>query len=242
MPNHFMRNHLTIPLIIFAVLATCFEWQQWDLAIAKTLYGWEGGQWALKDNWWLTSVFHNGARNAMSVLALLVLATWLLSTALASLKGWRRPLSYLVISLLLSVIIVALGKRLTNVECPWSLSLFGGDRPYFPIFSVHMFMPSTSECFPAGHASAGYAWFGVYFVCVKHAPRWRWWGLACVIALGVLFGGVQQLRGAHFVSHDLWTMAICWWVAVICSPILNRPIQPSTLNSSQGMQREPRTC
>ncbi|MDO6784427.1 phosphatase PAP2 family protein [Neptunomonas phycophila] len=222
MPNHFMRNHLTIPLIIFAVLATCFEWQQWDLTIAKTLYGWEGGQWALKDNWWFKEVFHTDARNLMSVFTLLVLITWLFSFMLKPLRVWRRPLTYLVISILVSVIVIAVGKQFSNVECPWGLSMFGGSQTYFPIFSEHMFSPSTSECFPAGHASAGYAWFGLYFLLTKHAPRWRWWGLLSVVALGLFFGGIQQLRGAHFLSHDLWTLGICWLVAVVCCPLLYR--------------------
>jgi hypothetical protein len=29
--------------------------------------------------------------------------------------------------------------------------------------------------------------------------------------MGVVFGATQQLRGAHFLSHDLWTAAICWF-------------------------------
>ena len=36
------------------------------------------------------------------------------------------------------------------------------------------------------------------------------------------FGGIQQLRGAHFLSHDLWTLGICWLVAVVCCPLLYR--------------------
>ena len=31
---------------------------------------------------------------------------------------------------------------------------------------------------------------------------------------GTGFGVAQQLRGAHFLSHDLWTAAICWFTAV----------------------------
>ncbi|WP_210763428.1 hypothetical protein [Xanthomonas hydrangeae] len=29
-----------------------------------------------------------------------------------------------------------------------------------------------------------------------------------------MYGGVQQLRGAHFLSHDLWTAMICWCTAL----------------------------
>lgn len=224
MPTHFMRNHLFIPLLVFIVIASSLELMQWDLVIAKTIYLWEGGNWALKDNWWFKEVFHTGARNFMSLITLAVLVLWLMSFVFERWKAWRRPLTYLVITILLSVILIAIGKRLSNVECPWSLSLFGGEQAYFPIFSSHMFNPSSSECFPAGHASAGYAWLGVYFVLTKQVPRLRWWGLGCAIALGMFFGGIQQLRGAHFISHDLWTLGICWLIAVVCCPILYSPL------------------
>ena len=30
----------------------------------------------------------------------------------------------------------------------------------------------------------------------------------------MLFGFSQQLRGAHFLSHDVWSAAICWLTAL----------------------------
>ena len=74
-------------------------------------------------------------------------------------------------------------------------------------------MPRAA-CFPAGHASAGYAWMALYFFFLATRPQWRWLGLAVGIVLGLLFGVVQQLRGAHFLSHDLWTAVICWSCAL----------------------------
>ena len=34
-----------------------------------------------------------------------------------------------------------------------------------------------------------------------------------VLLLGLVFGIGQQLRGAHFVSHDVWTLGLCWFIA-----------------------------
>lgn len=54
----------------------------------------------------------------------------------------------------------------------------------------------------------------LYFFLLATRPRWRWVGLAVGVSLGVLFGATQQLRGAHFLSHDLWTAVICWACAL----------------------------
>jgi membrane-associated PAP2 superfamily phosphatase len=31
---------------------------------------------------------------------------------------------------------------------------------------------------------------------------------------GLAFGLAQQWRGAHFMSHTLWSAAVCWGVAL----------------------------
>jgi membrane-associated PAP2 superfamily phosphatase len=36
-----------------------------------------------------------------------------------------------------------------------------------------------------------------------------------VLALGVLLGAVQTLRGAHYPSHTLWAGWMCWSIAVV---------------------------
>jgi hypothetical protein len=38
--------------------------------------------------------------------------------------------------------------------------------------------------------------------------------LLAALALGLTFGFGQWARGAHFVSHDLWSAAICWFVSL----------------------------
>jgi membrane-associated PAP2 superfamily phosphatase len=38
--------------------------------------------------------------------------------------------------------------------------------------------------------------------------------LSVGLGLGLLFGFAQQLRGAHFLSHDLWTLGIAWSAAL----------------------------
>jgi hypothetical protein len=55
--------------------------------------------------------------------------------------------------------------------------------------------------------------FGFYYFVRHYWPRWQWWALASVLLLGLVFGIGQQLRGAHFVSHDVWTLGLCWFIA-----------------------------
>ncbi len=46
------------------------------------------------------------------------------------------------------------------------------------------------------------------WLATSHPQRSRQWLLA-VAVVGAVLGGVQQLRGAHFMSHTLWTAWLC---------------------------------
>lgn len=101
------------------------------------------------------------------------------------------------------------------MDCPWNLNQFGGDRPFIGLFEHRPQEMGSGKCFPAGHASAGYAWVGLYFFFKMIIPKYRWLGLLCGIMVGLTFGISQQLRGAHFISHDIVTILICWLIATL---------------------------
>jgi membrane-associated PAP2 superfamily phosphatase len=131
------------------------------------------------------------------------------------LRAWRRPLAYLALAVLLSTAIVAWMKSWTHVDCPWDLVGFGGTRGYRDLLAALPAHSAPGRCFPAEHASAGYAWLALFFFLGRVRPRWRWHGLAAGLCAGLAFGVSQQLRGAHFASHDAWTATICWLVALL---------------------------
>jgi len=231
MDARYWRTHLLAPLLLFAALATLMEIGQYDLDVASALYGWEGNAWALRDYWLLSKVLHTGARNFILAVALVLLGLWVAGLRGGRLKPYQQGLGYLLASMLLAVSLVSLGKHLSHVDCPWSLRLYGGELDYISIFSPRPAGMPPAQCFPAGHASAGYGWLGVYFLLYHYRPHRRWWGLAGVMALGLLLGGIQQLRGAHFLSHDLWTAAISWCVATLLYPPLLGRASPSRGNA-----------
>ena len=51
-----------------------------------------------------------------------------------------------------------------------------------------------------------------YFAIRERSSRHARAGLALGIIVGLLFGLAQQSRGAHFLSHDLWSGMIAWIV------------------------------
>lgn len=211
--NRFLARHLWIPLAAALAFSAVLMAGGGDRWLAELLYRAEGGRWLLKDHWLTATVVHRGGKYASTAAALGLLVFGLLARRSPRWRSWSRAALYVVLAVGLSTAAVSLLKDVTHMDCPWDLAGYGGSRAFFGLFEPRHGL-AASGCFPAGHASAGYAWVALYFAALAVRPRWRRAGLAIGLGAGLLFGFSQQLRGAHFLSHDLWSLATCWGVAL----------------------------
>ncbi len=219
----FLARHAGWPLLGFVLATAILIPLRGDLWLADRLYAWEGHRWALQQGFVTQHLIHVMGKRLSTLgwygVALLLIA----SGSFPRLKAWRRPLCFLLLATALSTAAVGTLKLWTDMDCPWDLARYGGSRPFVDLFTARPALLPHAACFPAGHASAGYAWVALYFFFLATRPRLRWLGLGFGLAVGLLFGFAQQLRGAHFLSHDLWTLAICWSVALLLHACLLVP-------------------
>ena len=114
---------------------------------------------------------------------------------------------------MLALLVVAGMKATSRTSCPWDLSEFGATATYFSHWNL-LHYSAPGRCFPSGHAATGFAFLGGYFAFRRDRPKLARALLICAVAVGLLLGLGQQMRGAHFMSHTLWTGLICWCVAL----------------------------
>ncbi|WP_332311035.1 phosphatase PAP2 family protein [Stenotrophomonas sp. SY1] len=227
----FINRTLLIPSAVLAIASVVLMAGGGDQWIADQLYRLQGSQWALRDAWWTSHLLHKGGRNLSTLAALLVILGLIRTCFNARLRPLRKPLLYLLLAVALSTGVVSLLKSWTGMDCPWDLERYGGLRPFIGLLQVRPTSLGHAACFPAGHASAGYAWVALYFFMLQVRPQWRWPALIGALTVGATFGIAQQLRGAHFLSHDLWALAISWAVATLLYAWLFDPtssIAPTT--------------
>jgi len=211
-PDRFFARHLAWPLLAFALAATALAFFDGDRQWADRLYAWQGHAWTLRSSFVADTLVHDGGHLLSLASWVMVLLIWIASQAHAHLVPWRRPLAYLLLATAAAALLVGWMKSWTDMDCPWDILGYGGTRPYHGLFA-----PRTGPrgaCFPAAHASAGYCWMALYFFFLATRPRLRWLGLGVGLALGLLLGLTQQMRGAHFLSHDLWSLMLCWLTAL----------------------------
>lgn len=182
-----------------------------DLALARW-FGTPMG-FPLRGHWFLVDVMHQGARVASWVFAgfLLIGIRWPLGLLRRLGKAQRVQLA---LTGLASVIVVSLVKQASHTSCPWDLRLFGGVANYVSHWDWGVPDGGPGGCFPAGHASSAFAGLGGYFVFRRASPRVARVWLVVVLVLGLALGIAQQMRGAHYMSHTLWTAWLCWVVAL----------------------------
>lgn len=134
----------------------------------------------------------------------------------------QRERVQLALTVLASVVAVSLLKAGSNTSCPWDLSEFGGTARYVSHWAWGVIDGGPGRCFPAGHASAAFAYVGGWFALRRSMPRAASVWLAVAVLLGGVLGLAQQWRGAHYMSHTLWTAWVCWTVGWAIDAVFRR--------------------
>jgi membrane-associated PAP2 superfamily phosphatase len=216
-------------LITLALLMLLLAWEAsgLDMPLAQLAGDVHGFAW--RDNWLLSNVLHEFARRASWALALgLCLVVWWP-------VGWFKQIStaqrlQLASTALLAALVVTALKGLSTTSCPWDLQNFGGLARYAPHWhSWGATDGGSGHCFPAGHASSGFSFIGGYFAFQAYNRRLALGWLIAAVTAGLVLGVAQQLRGAHFMSHTLWTGWLCWSIAWAVDRLWHRYSRPTAL-------------
>ncbi len=209
-----------------------------DLQVMHWLGNAQGFAW--RDHWFMSAVMHTGARQLALLLYLgVLLMVWWPVGVFRSLTRPQRLQAWVGVTL--AVLAVNLMKRSSLTSCPWDLKAFGGAASYVSHWAWGLRDGGSGFCFPGGHASSAFAFLALALVWLAspHAPtrqRGLRWSAVCV-ALGLLLGAVQTVRGAHYLSHTAWTAVVCAvvvWGNQACWTWLQRHLNVPSKGSGTG--------
>ncbi|HEY4366241.1 MAG TPA: phosphatase PAP2 family protein [Steroidobacteraceae bacterium] len=214
-PLRLWWQYTRLPLAAFVLLAVVFATTRIDLEIARAFFFDPVHQrWIGADSWWTNGFVHTGGQWLVRSFVAVAIGVWVMTFVKPDRRELRRPAAYFIVAVVLSVAFVGLLKTVTNVHCPWALADFGGSQPYVHLFSHRPAGMHAGHCFPAAHSSSGYALIALYFVFRERNARLATMGIAAMVVTGLVFGLAQQSRGAHFVSHDIWSAFLVWMVSL----------------------------
>lgn len=218
--NKRLLAEMSIALVMAIVATLTLEHSQIDLMVADWFYLGMGHWMVAKQAFLPDLLLYSGLKKLlMAMLIYLLVATicrayhekkgnaitakWLVPVT----KFRVRELAYLVLTLILVPTVVASLKAYTHVVCPVHLTIFDGTLPYLPMLdSMRNTIPD--KCFPAAHASSGFALFA--FAFAPSLRRRRGAIIIVVMALGWAMGCYKMIIGDHFLSHTVVSMMLAW--------------------------------
>lgn len=208
--------------LILGTTIVLLEGSGLDLWVQDRLVNMETGQWMVDGRDPLFRLlFYTGVKGGLIAFGVMNLALYGLSFG-PKRKGaliqpaLRKGCLMVVLALIIVPVTIAELKAVTHVYCPAQIERYGGDKPYVGLFERY---PASCQsctsgrCFPAGHASGGFALMVLYHVFEKR--RHKIFGLAIGLGLGWVMGGYQMMKGAHFLSHTVVSMLLSW-ILILC--------------------------
>jgi len=210
---------------ILIALFFFFEFTNIDLFVQNFFYDNSSNQWVVehvKDSL-LDTIFYTGIKKVIIVITVLVLFLYLYSfkESAKKLREYRSGLLIVWLSVAAVPLIISLLKATTNIPCPCDAVLFGGDYPYIRALDP---MPQEIlkkfKCYPAGHASGGFALMSLYFLFKSKKNQIL--GLVIAIIIGWSMGIYKMLIGHHYLSHTVITMLLSWLLIGIIKKIVNK--------------------
>jgi membrane-associated PAP2 superfamily phosphatase len=196
------------------------QYSNLDLQLADWFYDAGAQAFPWRDAWLADTFNHVILKGLLTLAALAFIGAAALDLARPCAgRGRLARLRLRVVALaaLLVPLTISLLKQASVSHCPWDLARYGGKQPYLRLFDALPAGVEAGHCLPAGHASGSLWLVALAVYWLPQAPRgpWRARTVALLaLALGGASGWLQQMRGAHFLTHTLWSM----WIA--CATVL----------------------
>ncbi len=197
---------------MLVIVLLWFELTTTDIWLQDFLFNAQDNAWLLDaPGQVLSFIFYDGIKKLLILFALGILICLLVFRNRAWVKQYHRGLRIVLLSLIIVPSVVGVMKATTNVACPRDITAYGGSIPYVRVFESYpqgQRPEKIQQCFPAGHASGGFALMSLYFLF--HTKRNRRRGLIFGLTIGCLMAGYKTLLGHHFLSHSIITMILAW--------------------------------
>lgn len=176
-------------------------------------------QWLFRNSFILEKILHKGGVLFVIVLLLGIIGRLFYLNKFHYDKKQRDYLGFVFCCSIFTIITVFFLKKWSTLPCPWNSVFFGGEINPPRLLEAFSLGLTKENCFPAAHSSGGFGFLSMYFGYTLIYGKRRIKTLIPGLGLGVIFGVTQQLRGAHYLSHDFATILITIMISWITSLI-----------------------
>jgi membrane-associated PAP2 superfamily phosphatase len=205
------------------VLLALNRWTDLDLILADYAFDRARAVFPWRDAWFAAVFMHVWVKKALVAAGagvVIVTAVDVLHR-LSCIPPWMRTRLRIVALCALAVpLAVGAVRPHAASHCPWEIDRYGGHAPYVRLLDAAPSGTVPGHCFPAAHATSA-LWLAAFAVFwMPHRMRTAGLVFALGVGAGLGLGWVQQLRGAHFLSHTLWSAWIAAAIVLLFTRLL----------------------
>ena len=208
---------ITILMIFFTIIL--FAYTNLDEIVQDYLYNFNTHNWILdRDMQPYKFIFYDGIKKLLIAIGVLFLFAFFMK----KFKEYKKGILIVVLSAIIIPVFIGFLKRETNMPCPKNVVRYGGVYPKTKVWEHYPkgFHKPRIKCWPAGHASGGFALMSLFFLFKR--KRNKIIGLLVGISIGWAMGIYKMMIGDHFLSHTILTMLIAWLIILINAKLVNK--------------------
>ena len=220
-----LNKQIGITFVVLIASVVFFGVNDIDLTIQDKLFNFQTKQFILLayDNAY-KFIFYDGIKRVLIFFAVTLFVLLVFFRKKHFLQGYKKGIIIILLSAILVPSTVGQLKDHTNMPCPKDEIRYNG---YFPRTAVWECYPDDFafkniqlKCWPAGHASGGFALMSLFFLFKRKRNRFIALGISLVIAWSM--GIYKMLIGDHFFSHTVITMVLAWFIILLIVKLVNK--------------------
>ena len=213
------RNNKQIVITAFLLIAvlTLFQFSNLDIFVQSFFYDFDKKSWLIdKNEPILKFFFYDGIKNLLLLFGVAILVFLIFFRKNILVQEYKKGLIIVLLAAIFVPVIIGSLKAISNTPCPCNIVNFNGTYPETKVFDSYpkgFIQTSKAKCWPAGHASGGFALMALFFLFKTPKNQKRALVVALVIAWSM--GLYKMLLGDHFLSHTIITMIMAWLIILI---------------------------
>lgn len=212
-----LNKQIAITAILLIAVIALFQFSNLDIFVQNFFYNFDTKNWLLqKEESILRFFLYDGIKVLLIIFAVAILFSLIFLRKKQFIQEYKKGLIIVLLSAIFVPSLIGTLKAVTNTPCPCDIVHFNGTYPDIKVFDSYpkdFVQTSKIKCWPAGHASGGFALMALFFLfkTVKNQKR----ALIGALIVGWSMGTYKMLLGDHFLSHTIITMLLAWLIILL---------------------------
>lgn len=219
-----LNKQLLLTVALLAISMVLFQLTDLDQTVQDLFFDFQTQQWLIdRNDHLLDLIFYSGIKKVLILFAVTVLIALVFFRKKTIVQTYQKGLLIVLLSAIFVPAVVGGLKAVSNTPCPKDIRHYGGNYPDIKVFDTYpegFKQECKIRCWPAGHASGGFALLSLFFLFKSASNRKK--AIFFALLVGWSMGMYKMLVGDHFLSHTVITMLLAWTIILFIARFVEK--------------------